>query len=148
MGSSQTQPEKIPWNNHPVCQPPTGKDIEVGCTVDWVAGNDRKLDMLTPGGADCSRRDMVCKLFGGEGMGAGVESRAVPTKYSWTHLNATAGLWNQASRENSVLSRVVLGERHQTGVGILTSPWLSPNVLEFSAVLAAYAQGICSKHPL
>lgn len=83
LGSSQTQPEEIPWNNHPVCRPPTGKDIGVGCTVDRVAGNGRKLDMLTPRGTDCSRSDMECKLFGGEGRGAGVESRAVPTKYGY-----------------------------------------------------------------
>lgn len=68
-------------NNHPVCQPPTGKDTGAECTVDRVAGNGRKLGMPTPGSADCSRRDVEWKVFGGEGTGAGVESRVVPTKY-------------------------------------------------------------------
>lgn len=104
MGSSRTQPEEIPWNDHQVCQSPTGKDTGVEYTVDRVAGNSRKLGMMTSGSADCSRRDVKCKLFGGEGTGAGVESRVVPTKYSWTHLNALPGLWNRLL----VLSRVVL----------------------------------------
>lgn len=51
--------------------------------------------MMTSGSADCSRRDVKCKLFGGEGTGAGVESRAVSTKYSWTHLNALPRLWKR-----------------------------------------------------
>lgn len=44
--------EEITWNYLPAGLPPAGKGIRIGCVASQLAGNDRKLSMLTPGRAD------------------------------------------------------------------------------------------------
>lgn len=59
----------------------------------------------------------------------------VETRYG-SHSYTKPRVWNQTKHLEKgwslFSSRVAQGERHRVGVGILTSPWLIANVLEFS----------------
>ena len=64
----------------------------------WVAAKGRDLDGLIP---DCRSisRELECHLSDWEGAFAGARGREVPSRYSWPHLDAQQGLWNQLHRE-------------------------------------------------
>lgn len=60
---------------------------------------------------------------------------ALPATYSWALFHAQHWLWNHTPEDRGwklFYSGVAQDEKHQAGLGILTSPWMAASVLEFS----------------